>query len=172
MAVAIATGPAVAQGHSPIKIKLSNRVDRKRLAVVLDEEVGQQGDKELGDKELGDKELGDEELGDKGLGDKEMGDREMVEVIPTVRNIDIVAVPSEPKRAPILPSTTTTNNIPNLPFCTSSQSLSVAKGGPNTEAFASVMSSYGTMMGQMAKGMLEGVGPQLMNMLQVCQVDI
>ena len=157
MAVAIATGPAVAQGHSPIKIKLSNRVDRKRLAVVLDEEVGQQGDKELGDKELG---------------DKEMGDREMVEVIPTVRNIDIVAVPSEPKRAPILPSTTTTNNIPNLPFCTSSQSLSVAKGGPNTEAFASVMSSYGTMMGQMAKGMLEGVGPQLMNMLQVCQVDI
>jgi hypothetical protein len=38
VAVAIATGPAVAQVQSPMKVKLSNRLDRKRLAIVLEED--------------------------------------------------------------------------------------------------------------------------------------
>ena len=39
MAVAIATGSAVAQGQSPVKLKLANRLERKRLAVFLEEDV-------------------------------------------------------------------------------------------------------------------------------------
>ena len=38
VAVAIATGPAVAQEQSPMKVKLKNTLDRKRLAIVLEED--------------------------------------------------------------------------------------------------------------------------------------
>ena len=55
------------------------------------------------------------------------------------------------------------------PF-SASQSVSVTRGSTNTEAVTVVMASYGAMMGQMAKGMLEGFGPQLMHMLQNFQV--
>ena len=39
--MAIATGTAVAQGQSPVKVKLANRLERKRLAVVLEGEGGE-----------------------------------------------------------------------------------------------------------------------------------
>ena len=83
-------------------------------------------------------------------------------------NIPINAT-SKKKHSSNDPSTAA-NNLSNN-FCTTSQSVSVTRGSTNTEAMQAVMSSYGTMLGQMAKGMLEGVGPQLMNMLQNFQVQ-
>jgi hypothetical protein len=65
---------------------------------------------------------------------------------------------------------TAANNLSNN-FCTASQSVSVTRCTTNTAAMQAVMSSYGTMLGQMAKGMMEGVGPQPMNMLQNFQVQ-
>ena len=192
VAVAIASGSAVAQGQSPVKVKLSNRLDRKRLSVVLDEEKSlyeEQGGQVVDKEVIGHGDKGDDEL-------------ELDDPVSTVNTFPTAEMPSGPKRpsnlsdptnAVSFSATSAVSNIPtssvgdipanlastnlpstnhsSLPFCTASQSLSVSRGSHNTEAKTLMMTSYGAMMGQMAKGMLEGVGPQLMSMLHNFQVD-
>ena len=175
VAVAIATGPAVAQGQSPIKVKLSNRLDRKRLAIVLEEDEKQEGHEDDSNGE-GEVVPGSEHLAvevDSGPKHHSNLSSSLSTPNPTIRSIPTTTVGTMP--------TSLINNIPtnhgsgslssNTPFCSASQSVSVTRGNPNTEAMTAVMASYGAMMGQMAKGMLEGVGPQLMNMLQNFQVE-
>ena len=120
--MAIATGSAVAQGQSPVKVKLANRLDRKRLAVHLEEADGVEVDQPGS------------------------------------------AANTAPKRYGLAPSIHGSGSLAGdgLP---SPLAVTVT-----TKAITVVMASYGAMMGQMAKGMLEGVGPQLMQMLQNFQV--
>ena len=130
--------------------------------------------KEQGDQVL--QQLGDKVLKQQGVAgyDVHQTDQGTGDDVPSGRNFLLEDVPSGSKRpsnlTTNLPLTLPTNHSTNMPFCTSSQSLSVAKVGHNTEAMTAVMTSYGALMGQMAKGMLEGVGPQLMSMLQNFQV--
>ena len=153
VAVAIATGPSVAQGQSPIKVKLPNRLDRKRMSIVLDDGEVEQISKDDTEKE----------------GPAPKHQRLS---IPDLKasNIPINEDATSKKKHSSNDPSTAANNLSNN-FCTASQSVSVTRGSTNTEAMQAVMSSYGTMLGQMAKGMLEGVGPQLMNMLQNFQVQ-
>ena len=190
VAVAIASGPAVAQGQSPIKVKLSNRLDRKRLSVVLDgeeslyeEEGGEVFNKEdIGHGNRGDNEIVQEDPSEMPSGPKRPSNlanpTTVVNLAPTtavsftspsaVSNIPTSSVGVIP--ANLARTNHSSTNHSSLPFCTASQSLSVSRGSHNTEAMTVMMTSYGAMMGQMAKGMLEGVGPQLMSMLQNFQV--
>ena len=167
VAVAIATGPSVAQGQSPIKVKLPNRLDRKRMSIVIDDGEVEQSNKD-------DSEKADDiaNLGSSGEAEEGPAPKHQRLSIPDLKASNI-PINDDAKSKKIQSSndpSTAANNLSNN-FCTASQSVSVTRGSTNTEAMQAVMSSYGTMLGQMAKGMLEGVGPQLMNMLQNFQVQ-
>ena len=136
--MAIATGSAVAQGQSPVKVKLANRLDRKRLAVHLEEESGE----------------------------VEVDQPERLGLAPSIHGGGSLSGDGLPSPLAVQGLMEDARAAPY----SASQSVSVTRGNTNTEAVTVVMASYGAMMGQMANGMLEGVGPQLMQMLQNVQV--
>ena len=199
VAVAIATGSAVAQGQSPVKLKLANRLERKRLAVVLEEDVPVDEPRTRSSPSsparksvtCGDMPAMQQQ---QGLMMKEV-QQNQINPMPAlqqhqqglmIKDVQGVVGMQQIKDNPmpamqqdlmvkevqgVVGLQQNQNNPMSIPFCSASQSLSVSRGNTNTAAMSAMMTSYGSMMGQMAKGMLEGVGPQLMSMLQNFQVE-
>ena len=179
VAVAIATGSAIAQGQSPVKVKLANRLERKRLAVVLEEDVpvDEPRTRSSPSSSPARKSL---TCGDMPAMQQQQGlmMKDVQGVVGMQQNQD-KPMPAMQQQQDLMMKEVqgvvglqqNQNNPMSIPFCSASQSLSVSRGNTNTEAMSAMMTSYGSMMGQMAKGMLEGVGPQLMSMLQNSQVE-
>ena len=171
MAVAIATGSAVAQGQSPVKLKLANRLERKRLAVVLEEDVPVDEPRTRSSPSSPARKS--VTCGDMPAMQQQQG-LMMKEVQQQIKDNPMPAMQQDlmvKEVQGVVGLQQNQNNPMSIPFCSASQSLSVSRGNTNTAAMSAMMTSYGSMMGQMAKGMLEGVGPQLMSMLQNFQVQ-
>ena len=226
VATAIATGAAVAQGQSPVKVKLANRQDRKRLSVVLDGEGSGQHNREV-DSE--DNQLGT--LNESPTEDAQFAMNLLRDIVPVQQNLDLnyqvmvplqenqevnyqgslpvqqgmdktyqamvplqpnmvkngpprvptqqnmaknyqfiieadIAEPTEAKRIDLRPSA-------EFPFCTTSQTMSlVSRGGPDTEKLTASMNAFGSMLGQLAKGLVEGAAPHIATMIKAFQVLI
>ena len=82
-----------------------------------------------------------------------------------------IAAPTGSKRIDLRPQGD--RNSAEFPFCTTSQTMSVvSRAGPDTEKLSAAMNAYGSMLGQLAKGLVEGAAPQLATMIKAFQVFI
>ena len=82
-----------------------------------------------------------------------------------------LAAPTGSKRIDLRPQGD--RNSAEFPFCTTSQTMSVvSRAGPDTEKLSAAMNAYGSMLGQLAKGLVEGAAPQLATMIKAFQVFI
>ena len=160
VAAAIASGAAVAQGQSPVKIALKNWIERKRMAIVLEEDEPKNYESNKPPPGSDDMDQMD------GAADFDLGNPTYEVAIPQ-QSKSQESGPSTPKRAALSLQSGLFNAVPNL---TASQTHSVSMRSPNTSAMTLVMHSYGNMLGQMAKGMLEGAAPQLVSIIETMQV--